>query len=277
MEQEKWQCRIAPSLGEGFSGTPFSCWGTLPYNRRDYPTVFWGLYGLPDFYAAWRHKGKKCILWCGSDICHFVNGYWLDNNGHIKISANQLAPWINLFCENYVENEVEQKALKSVGVESEIIPSFLGEINNYEICYNWSEKPKVYTSISGNDFKLYGWDKLGQLAYDNPDIEFHCYGNTAKCPYILGSNVVIHGRVSQEQMDRETKQMQGALRLTEFDGFSELIAKSLLWGQHPISLIKYPHTLDPKNISNLRELKKPNIEGRNWLLSIVNKYPWNQK
>ena len=76
-------------------------------------------------------------------------------------------------------------------------------------------------------------------------------------------------------MNEEIQKMQGALRLTEFDGFSEIIAKSLLWGQWPISLIFYPNTLRIESIGALKDLKEPNIKGREWLLSVVNKYPWN--
>lgn len=271
------QIRIAPSLGGGFAGTPEEVWGITEYKDTNEPCVFFGLYGLPDFYTLWRHKGKKYILWCGSDIQHFLKGYWLDTKGKMSVSAFDLAPWVDTYCESYVENEVEQQALRSVGIRSKVVPSFLGNVNDYEVCYNWSDKPKVYTSVSSDDFKLYGWDKIPQLANDNRDVEFHLYGNTVS-PFFLHEfrpNIIVHGRVPQEQMNEEIKQMQGCLRLTEFDGFSELVAKALLWGQYPISIIPYPHTFRPENIEILYSLTESNIEGREWLLSKVNKYPWN--
>ena len=128
--------------------------------------------------------------------------------------------------------------------------------------------------MSGDDWKTYGWNKIPQLAYDNPDVEFHLYGNT-KYFGVDMPNVIIHGRVPQEQMNKEIKEMQGALRLTEHDGFSELIAKSLLWGQWPVSIIDYPFTLKPSQISELVNKKEPNLLGREWLLSAVNKFIWN--
>lgn len=280
---QNWKIRIAPSLGGGFAGTPQETWGVENYeNDLDDPTVFMGLYGLPDFYTLWRHKGRKCIFWCGSDIRHFLDGYFLDKEGWIKLDPTALALWIHNFCESYVENEVERKVLLRLGIESKVVPSFLGNVKDYQVSYAWSEKPKVYTSVSGDDFELYGWDKIPVLALANPDIEFHLYGNT-KSPglhewsTVHPHNVIVHGRVPQEQMNREIKEMQGALRLTEFDGFSEIIAKSLLWGQYPISLINYPHTLKPENIRQLKILEEPNHEGREWLLSEINKYPWTLK
>lgn len=266
------QIRVAPSLGGGFAGTPEEVWGVTSYENIEDPTVFFGLYGFPDFIKLWQHKGKKYILWCGSDVQHFLNGYWLDFEGKMRIHPIQLSSWIDTYCENYVENDVEQQALRSVGIRSKVIPSFLGNVNDYEVCYKWSDKPKVYTSVSGDDFKLYGWDKIPGLAKGNPDIEFHLYGNKTpwECTF---SNVIVHGRVPQKQMNKEIKEMQGGLRLTSFDGFSEIVAKGLLWGQYPISIIEYPHTLRP---GKLEFPKEPNIKGREWLLSVVNKYPWNE-
>ena len=124
---QKWQHRIAPSLGDGFAGTPAIAWGTKEYINQEEPAVFMGLYGLPDFYTLWRHKGRKAIFWCGSDIRHFINGYWLSEKGDIRLSPRPLAEWIQRNCESYVENGVEYDALKKWGIESKIVPSFLGK------------------------------------------------------------------------------------------------------------------------------------------------------
>lgn len=271
--------RVAPSLGGGFAGTPQEVWGVEEYigehGHGDVPTVFFGLYGLPDFYALWRHKSTKYILWAGSDIQHFLNGYWLDEEGKMRIHPTQLSSWIDTNCISYVENEVEQQALRSVGVRSRVVPSFLGNVNDYEVCFKPSEQIKLYTSVSGDEFKLYGWDKIDDLAKENPTIEFHLYGNNSEWISHL-PNVIVHGRVPKEQMNAEIQEMQGGLRLTQFDGFSEIIAKSLLWGQYPVSLIEYPNTLRPQDIHLLNIIVEPNYKGRDWLLSIVNTYPWNE-
>lgn len=274
------QIKIAKSLGGGFAGTPEDVWGVTKYKDVKSPTVFFGVYGLPDFINLWKHTGKKYILWAGSDIQNFLRGYWLDPEGKMKIHPIQLSSWIDTYCKNYVENDLEQQALRTVGIRSEVVPSFLGNVNDFKMEYQHSEKPKVYTSVSGDDFKLYGWDKLPDLVQKNPHIDFYLYGNKTQ-PDIKEwttsqpSNVHIKGRVAQEQMDEETKKMQGALRLTEFDGFSEIVAKSLLWGQYPISIIDYPHTFRPEHMEILHTLQEPNKKGRDWLLNKVNKYPWN--
>jgi len=278
MEIKQWYCRIAPSLGGGFAGTPESAWGTSTYNQDFHinkNVCFFGLYGLSDFYTLWRHKGQKAILWAGSDIIHLKNNYWLNEIGDIRIDNKGICQWINKYCENWCENEVEEKALASIGITSKVCPSFLGNVDDYPLSYQYNEKPKFYTSVSGNDFELYKWDEVIKLSDRHPEVEFHFYGNTEKYHYLTDNNypnTFFHGRVSQEQMDNETKGMTGAIRLLEHDGCSEIIVKGALRGHYSISTIEYPHT--SKEIQNEKE---PNIKGREWVLNNVNKYPWNTK
>lgn len=256
----KWRCRVAPSLG-ALEGTPNEVWGTLPYGDLSDPSVFFGLYGLPDFYTLWRHKGPKFILWAGSDIRHFVNGYWLDAIGEIQINPRPFAAWIDQFCYSWCENEVEQKALENAGIHAKVCPSFLGNVNNFPVSKKKTDKKMYYSSVSGNDFKLYGWAKINEIAERNPDIEYHLYGNTIE--WEAPKNVIVHGRVPKETMNGEIKSMTGAIRLVDFDGCSELVVKAVLMGQEVISTIDYPFL----------HAKNPREE----LLKTLNKFPWNTK
>lgn len=256
-----WQCRIAPSLGDGFEGHPNEVWGTRNYTEDTDPAVFFGLYGLPDFYALWRHKGRKAVLWAGTDILHFKNGYWLEHSSFgIKLDPKPLAEWIDKHCENYCENSTEAAALEALGIHATIVPSFLGDATQFTPQQLKPEK-RYYSSVSSNDFDTYGWHIIHEIALSNPDTEYHLYGNTV--PWYGPNNVIVHGRVPKEQMNEETKSMTGAIRATRFDGCSELIVKSVLWGQKPISIIHYPF-LDEAN-------------PREALLAQLNKYPWNTK
>lgn len=271
-------CRWAPSLG-ALEDTHQNVWGTKEYDPETdilKPCVFFGLYGFPDFWSLWRHKGKRWILWAGSDIQHFLAGYFLDPVGKIRIHPTQLSPWIDTYCESYVENEVEQQALRSVGIRSKVVPSFLGDVTQFSVKYEPKERPKLYTSVSGDNFDLYGWTKIHKLAVENPEIEFHLYGNNAPWETSL-SNVIVHGRVSKKQMNEEISEMQGAIRLTSFDGFSEILCKSILMGQWPVSVIEYPHMLSLSVIGLIHNCSVPNLRGREHYLRIVNNYPWNIK
>lgn len=273
MNKELIYCRKAPSLGD-LEGKEIDTWGTLPYsNNIDAPTVFFGVYGFKDFQALWNHRGQKWILWAGSDIKNLLNGYFLDENGNFRLPAKEIGRWIQQNCESYCENEVEAEALRSVGIDAKVQPSFLGDVRDYKIEYKFSGRPKLYASVSGDDFELYRWDGIENLARENPAIEFHLYGNHKRWQS-RHENVFVHGRVTKEKMNEEIKHMQGGLRLLKFDGFSEILAKSVLWGQWPVSAIDYPHMLGVEEIRRLHTLNRPNTEGREHYLAELNKYPW---
>lgn len=284
-EIPEYCCRWAPTLG-ALEDSHEKVWGTKTYDPvtdRDKPTVFFGLYGLPDWYELWNHVragGKAYILWAGSDITHFVNGYWLDRTGTIKLDPKAFGQWINKYCESYVENSVEHAALLDLGIDAYVVPSFLGPITGYPQSYQHSDKPKLYTSVSGDNFELYGWNELPTLALAHPDIEFHLYGSDHEWPKYLQKNwpnLINHGRVPKEVMNAEIATMQGAIRLTKMDGFSEILAKSILMEQYPVSHIPYPHILKVDQIGMLHSLKEPNVSGREHYQKILNQYPWNQK
>src|SRR3990167_3627824 len=124
------QCRVARSLGK-LEGTHQEVWGTKEYTDPTQPCVFMGMYGLPDFYTLWNHIGKKYIIWCGTDITHFLQGYWLNKEGNIHLYTKPLAEWIDKYCESWVENKVEQAALKAAGVRAKVCPSFMGQIKDF--------------------------------------------------------------------------------------------------------------------------------------------------
>lgn len=276
---QRWQCRVAPSLG-ALEDSQDNTWKTKPYLDEFQPTIFMGLYGLNDFIRLWQHKGPRSILWCGSDITHFLNGYWLDEVGDVRIDPEGLARWINKYCFSYVENGVEHEALMTLGIESEITPSFLGDVSKYQVSYAQAARPKVYASVSGNDFRLYGWEQIEMVA-DRCGVDFYLYGNTVPWE-TKHSNVFVMGRVPKEQMNEEIKGMQSGLRVLEFDGFSEILAKSVLWGQYPISRIGYPHidsyrTNDElvRLLNGLKDKKTPNVVARDYYLKNLNRFPWN--
>lgn len=268
-----WQCKVADTLGD-LEGTHKEVWGTSEYMDNKGKTVFFGVYGLPDFYTVWKHKGQRAVLWAGSDIRHLQDNYWLEDGGGIRIDNKGMCEWINKWCDNYCENEVEYEALKKLGIESSVIPSFMGNVKDFTPCFTANTNPHVYSSVSGNDFKLYGWDKIKDIALANPEITFHMYGNTE--PFEGPTNMIVHGRVPKEQMNEEIKGMQACIRAVEFDGFSEIVAKALLYEQYVVSAIDYPTSIPLHSIHHLRWKDKPNKEGREWLLENVNKFPWNE-
>ncbi len=283
---QKTYCRYAPSLGE-LEGTPKEVWGTDVYNRkkhRNESTVFFGLYDMRDYVSLWNHRGKRWVLWCGSDITNLKNNFLLNDGKLKKISKifsgfpRMLDRWLSHNVEHWVENEAEKFALLGLGIKSKICPSFMGNKYAYEITYEWRKDPQVYLSASNGRQKEYGWEIVENIADKLPMITFHLYGAN----WITHKkNVIIHGRVQKEQMNDEVKKMQCGLRLNEFDGFSEVTAKSILWGQYPITKIPnngIQYFKDENElIGQLRKLTityKPNTDVRNYYLKRFNSFPW---
>ncbi len=271
-----WKYRWSPTLGS-LESTPEEIWGIEAYDpslHQEHPVVFCGLYSLNDFVALRNHRGPKTIWWTGSDIKRFRDGYWLDDLGNLRIPTYQLARYISQECNSWVENQVEADWLRAMGIVAYVCPSFVGKLEEYQV--TWKPGNRVYASVSGNDFELYRWKEIMQLARYYPEIEFHLYGNTV--PYTPAralANVRVHGRVPKQQMNEEIKEMQGGLRLLPLDGFSEVLAKSVLWGQWPISLIEYPHMLTPDELWKIPKERMANTAGRDYYLEKLNRYPWN--
>ena len=308
------QCRISKSLGGGFDGTPNEVWGTIDYTDRNVATVFCGMYDLRDYIALWRHKGKAWVFWCGSDIRN-IRSNFIFNDGKL-LWLSQLFDRLNLNfrdlivkklllkAENWCENEAEAWQLKDMGLKVDgITPSFFGDIKKYKLAF----KPgnKVYMSANPGREEEYGWPLVFSVAWALPQIEFHLYGSnwwsfqdslsrqglTLKDFY---PNVFLHGKVPIKKMNREIKKMQCGLRLNKHDGFSEVTAKSVLWGQYPITYL-YNEQIDQmagdshgyvntsanftKLFMLLNEIpnkKKANLKGRNYYLKTLNKYPWSK-
>lgn len=292
------QVRVAPSLG-ALEGTPQEVWGATEYINKDEPVCFFGLYGLPDFYELWRHRGKKYILWAGSDVLQFRKGYWLEEGGEINLGFQggrknkpwALAQWLNKYCENWVETEAEAWMLKDCGIKNiHIGQSFMGNVKDYAVMF----KPgnKVYLSANEGRQEEYGWGIVAGIACALPEIEFHVYG--AKWLWQPLKNVIVHGRVPKEKMNKEIQNMQCGLRLNKHDGFSEVTAKSVLWGQYPITYLHLPkitqYTSDDcgqpfclqglnslvKELKKIPKKTKPNLEVREYYLKNLNQYPWNE-
>ena len=292
-------CRWAPSLG-ALEGTHQEVWGTLDYNRKEHkknPTVFFGLYDLRDYIALWRHSGPKWILWAGSDLRNLSQGFAF-NDGKLKwlsvltrgLLIKVVIRWIKR-ADNYVENQWEADILKGFGVESKIVPSFLGNIDNFPVFYKKAEMPIVYISVADGREEEYGFTYLLNVAEKVPECKFYIYGGEkyemerhANDFGFSGSNVYIVGRVPKEKMNEDIKHFHCGLRLNETDGFSEVTAKSILMGQYPITrlentLIPHFENMDEliSLLKSLVEMKTYNEKGRNYYLKALNNYPWNVK
>src|SRR3990167_2098092 len=113
MQKEIIYCRWSQSLGS-LEASHYDTWGTYEYvypRDRNKPTVFFGLYDLRDYMSLWLHKGKRWVLWAGSDIVNLKNNFLL-NDGKLKTLSKVfsgfprfLDKWLDINVEHWVEND----------------------------------------------------------------------------------------------------------------------------------------------------------------------------
>lgn len=230
--------------------------------------IFFGLYHWKDYLRFIWHRGPKKVFWCGSDILNAIDRYhrlWLVP----KIKA-----------KHYCENEVEQDFLKHhLDIDAEIRPMLFDEPIKYRICYTWVEKPNVYINCHPDREKEYGIDQIVELAYLFPNITFHVYGisqsevwfdnsiNEMRNLYYQLPNLIYHGHVEERLFNEHIKNFQGCIRLNEFDGFAETLAKSVLLGQYQFSKIEYPkmnYNSITGFLEQFKDRKEPNYEASNY-------------
>lgn len=289
MKNYQTYCRWAPSLGK-LEATHQEVWGTEDYvwwKHRYRPTVFFGLYDLRDYVALHWHKGRRWVLWAGSDIRNLAGNFYETDGKLHKLSGS--IPGFNEFVikllkeesiEHWVENEKEAEALTELGIRvSGICPSFLGSVD-LPVTFVAKERPDAYLSSGSDRQKEYGFGIIESIAPYLPWITFNLYGAEWKTEH---KNVVVHGRVPKEKMNEETARMQIGLRLNEFDGFSEIMAKAVLRGQYAIGKVVHPHIPSFRNemeliakLNSLRKMQRPNFAVRDYYRSRLNNYPWNQ-
>lgn len=280
------QTHYAQSLG-ALEGTPQEVWWTSAYTSRYEPTVFFGLYDLRDYYALWRHQAKAWVLWAGSDIRNLQSGF-VFNDGKLGTLSRITRGWFSgallemlKKAEHWTENDLEASALERLGLKvSGVCPSYMGS-TDLRMTYKPSKTPNVYLSASEGRQEEYGFDIVERIASSLPNMRFHMYGASFKTKQ---KNVIVHGRVPKEQMNKETDRFQIGLRLNEFDGFSEILAKAVLRGQYAVGKVRHPRIPSFRNdmdlittLNTLRKKKEPNKVAMDWYKKSLNKFPWNMK
>lgn len=252
-------------------------WGGIDDPDRE--LVFFGLFHDRDFEVFHNFKGKKHVFWCGGDILRLVQDY--ERQRVMKISKDTT---------HYCENETEADNLRSVGIEPIVIPSFLGNVNDYPVSFEQpkqGEKWKVWMCGHERREQEYGFDQARELARIFLDVEFHFYGVSRKYEgkATVSSddlpNIIYHGLVPEKQLDEEIRKYHCGLRCNEHDGVSEVMVKSILLGQYPITRIPYEGVWSyqsfgelAEHIQRLRQQTSPNLETRSIWLKKLNQFPW---
>ena len=224
---------------------------------------FQGLYHEQDYQTFANHMGERVLYWNGSDVLRtLMQGTWLWLIQHTP--AEHL-------CHSYWQQEV----LRRVGVKVKIFPIFFGDLRRYQVHYEQSDTPQVFlTSHNGRD-EDYGVDIVERIAPKVPDITFHIYGAENETD---NKNVVYHGWVKEEKMDKETRKFQGCIKGGS-GGISITLIKSIMMGQYPISFNKIKgiwHAPDDesfiKQLNKLKDQYSPNLKLRKQYLNHFKHY-----
>ncbi len=226
------------------------------WQRLHSRAIFFGLYHPLDCFKFICHRGPKKVFWCGSDILNLEHSSFKRHVARAKAQH---------FCENWVE----QEALKKLGIEAQITPMIFDDPKAFPLSFKPSKKPHVWLCAHEGREEEYGVDLVEKLARSFPLITFHIYGVYDRSG---AHNVIYHGRVPEEQFNREIKKFQGALRLNTFDGMGEVLSKAILLGQYPCSYIGYPHFI-PTTLNDYLKtlsLKKTAYPHRQKWLKIFN-------
>ena len=274
------KCRISSSINN-FEDKINKRYGMEKWHwlkDRNKSTYFFGLYHIGDYLRFLWHKGKKKVIWCGSDILNLR-----DNKIWQKVIHWRKA-------EHLCENEVEAVLLRSMGINAKVQPLCFDDPKQFELSYKQSDQPHVFVCCHPGSEEQYGVNMIEGIAWATPLITYHIYGIKKEIWYYkndpsklynldnIPENVIYHGKVSNERFNEEIKDYQAGLRLNDFDGFAEVLAKSVLMGQWPISRISYPFISYAKDITaliallnDLHNKKEPNLEGRKYWLNEFNK------
>lgn len=197
--------------------------GFEPYLDPSKPALFLGTYTQNDVNAMVAHKGPGYVLWNGSDAIH------LSRHPDWQAALKGL-PFYHAAHHDGLATEVTNLIDRPV----EVSPTFFHEPKDYPPSFVASKPAHFFMCTHAGRHLEYGVDAALE-AFDKLPKDFHLnvYGDPPTLKS-LPKNVTIRGRYPESVMDLQTKAMHGALRLNRHDGTSQIVIKSILWGQWPV-------------------------------------------
>jgi hypothetical protein len=253
-------------------------WNLKPWEGiedEDKDVLFFGLY-TPHDYDAWYFSPddtKRTVFWCGSDILNTIHTPEF-------IRRLKLCP----DAKHYCETQEEYLNLKSIGIEAEIVPSFLEDVNDFKITYKQSKTPHIWMCAHPGREKEYGVDLAIKMAQKFPEYTFHVYGMCEWNEMDKPKNVWYHGNIDNNLLNEEIKEYQCGLRCNGHEGLSEVPVKAILNGQYAITYMKFPSIWNFQTeeelenlLKKLPEMETPNNEGLEYWKNNINKFPWMKK
>lgn len=209
-------------------------------------------------------KKKVVMHWIGTDVYNYVNGI---------VPAKPYAGRIHHITGSHLLHD----ELKDVGIVSDIIP-----IIPFRMKLDLMEMPKEHAALvympEGKE-EFYRADLIRELAVRNPKVKFHIVANAGYEPLRL-ENVIFHGKLGIDEMNKLYHEISILVRLPEHDGLSMMVIEALAKGKQVLYRYRHPFVYTPEKFEPdsidaefkriLAEEPVVNVQGHEYILEHYN-------
>lgn len=230
---------------------------------------FFGMYFDGDYLQVLAHQGKKVINWRGSDALQLRN-----NAERIRMirTVNAL---------HVCQSSRQQAVLQDLGIPSLVRPMLNRRVHEISLSM-FSEKETEILVFwrSGIDHFIQA-DMFFEIASLCPEARFHIVGQEDPSRFNKPGmeNLVFHGFVDEERLDRIMDQCKGTIRPWVSDGTPNIQSIMLLKGRYAAHSCRFEKVAQCSTaddyvrwIKDLKEIKEPNMEAREWWMKNLNNF-----
>jgi len=193
-------------------------YGYTRVHLGDHEGILWfGVYSEEELNTLIASEKNFAMHWCGSDVLYVIN----------DPRASELAKKTNI--RFTCETEDARQELASVGIMAEFAPMFSERFEDYP----FTDNEKVFdvcVYCHPNKF-LYNRQLMIDVAEAMPELKFCFFGDRFEAP----DNVLCDGWVEQDTVKDILSSSRVYLRVTEHDGYPDLVIKSCLLGTQVVS------------------------------------------
>jgi tetratricopeptide (TPR) repeat protein len=233
------------------------------------PVWFLGMYFDGDYLQVLAHRGEKIINWRGSDTLRLGN-----NADRIRMIKSMKALHV-------CQSPRQQAVLHDLGIPSIVRPMLNRPVDQVSL----SVFPGKETGIlvfwrSGLDDFIRA-DLFFEIASLCPDVTFHIVGQEEPSRFNKPEmkNLVFHGFVDEERLDRIMDQCKGTIRPWVSDGTPNIQSIMLLKGRYAAHSCRFEKVAQCSTaddyvrwINELKEIREPNVEAREWWMKNLNNF-----
>ena len=176
-------------------------------------------------------RKKQIIHWIGTDVIKILESY---KEYPRKINSN---------CINIAGSMLLQEELKTIGIESEVVPIVPADMH-FDIQV-MPRKHAVVAYIPKGKEEFYGMTTLLHVAKCFSDIPFYVVANDGADIEERLDNVFFEGMLNSEQMKQLYERSSVLFRFPEHDGLSMMVLEALGMGKQVVYKYNFPHVLVP--------------------------------